>query len=47
MTEVIHFLGQLIKRFREREIYIMFFINLEKVYDKVLQEVFWWTLMKK
>ena len=45
-TEAIHLLRQLMERFREKNLH-MIFIDLEKTYDKVPRKVLWWTLMKK
>lgn len=36
------------ERFREKNWYLhKLFTDLEKIYDRVLREIMWWTLKKK
>jgi hypothetical protein len=45
---VIFLIRQLIKRYREHKKNLhMIFIDLEKIYDKILRNIMRWTLKKK
>jgi hypothetical protein len=46
--EVIFLIRQLMERHREQKKDLhMIFIDLEKVYDKILRNIMWWTLERK
>jgi phosphoheptose isomerase len=48
IMEAIFLIRQLMERYREQKKGLnMIFIDLKKVYDKILKNIMWWALEKK